>query len=77
MRDWAIISSMANVTQDVSCAGQAGATASRVEGRGRSARVTEAMIQAGAERLVEVLGCGGPTYVAEQVFLAMADAEFD
>ena len=33
--------------------------------------ITPEMIEAGAERLQSVLGCGGATYVAEEVYRAM------
>jgi len=56
---------------------QAGSLASASNGAALSAvpygpyGLTLEAVQAGADRLTDVLGCAGPTYVAEQVFLAM------
>jgi hypothetical protein len=59
--------------QDVDNPGQAGGEATASQGAALSDIViTAEMIAAGAHRLVELDGCAGPTYVAEQVFLAMA-----
>jgi hypothetical protein len=58
---------------------QAGSLASASNGAALSAvpygpyGLTLEAVQAGADRLTDVLGCAGPTYVAEQVFLAMAE----